>query len=103
MKGSARDNILAGREGGKMGDPLVQWGMIEIGEAQEPRDRERVAFINPEPKRECENETRDEEAREDGEGEPIFLGVRRPTHPNSSYIPPGVIDWNGFDADPGTN
>ena len=79
MKPSYRD-----RESREMGEPQMQWRMVEIGETQPTRDRNRITFVDPEPKGECEYETSDEKAREDREGEPIFLDLHPPVHPNES-------------------
>ena len=43
-----------------------------------PRDRDRVAFIDPESDRESKKDTRGEKRRNYRESKPILLGVRRP-------------------------
>jgi hypothetical protein len=77
-----------------MGEPQVQWRMIEIREAQAARNRDRIALIDAQPERERKGETSDQKAHEDREGDPIVLVVRPPVHPVGPRL---ALDHSGRD------
>src|SRR5271166_5937138 len=58
-----------------MRDPLVQRRMVEIGQTQSSRDRDRIAFVDSGPQREGEDDPRGEKAGKDRERDPVCVVV----------------------------
>jgi hypothetical protein len=72
-----------------MRHPQMQRGMVKIGGGEAPRNRGRIAFINPEPQRESKKKTRDEKPHKDRESETILVRVRHSAHSN---LFPNLVD-----------
>ena len=70
-EGKPRTDPLPERKRCKMRDPLVERWMVEIGQAEIARDRERIGFVDAKPEGDGEDEPSGEKSYEDSRCEPV--------------------------------
>ncbi len=75
-----RSNAFAEPAGSEMGHPLVKGGVVEIGEIQGPRDRERIALVDSRSERAGKDEPRSEKDPDDSDRAAMisFSPLQRP-------------------------